>query len=148
MIGENFKFFDPPTTKRRPFKFFAKLNVNHILMANFSRLLKYQAFSLTELHNFSKVSQLVEYSTHKKTAFTITGPSNIQLLKFWLVNFPNFQTTFAKNFMKKRPGFKIDFQSAEKVLPLYQYLWAEISRQWTYGPWTFFEICMEEHFAS
>ena len=51
---ESFKFFDPPTTKWRSFKFFAKLNGNHILMANFSKLRKYQTFVLIELHNLSK----------------------------------------------------------------------------------------------
>ena len=48
------KFFDPPTTKWRSFKFFAKLNGNHILMANFSKFHKYQTFGLIELHNVSK----------------------------------------------------------------------------------------------
>ena len=32
--------------------------------------------------------------------------SNTQLLKFWLFNFSNFQTTVVKNFMIKIPGFK------------------------------------------
>ena len=54
VFGESFKFFDPPTTKWRSFKFFAKLNGNHILMANFSKLRKYQKFVLIELHNLSK----------------------------------------------------------------------------------------------
>ena len=51
---ESFKVFDPPTTKWRSFKFFAKLNGNHILMANFSKFCKYQTFVLIELHNLSK----------------------------------------------------------------------------------------------
>ena len=50
---ESFKFFGPPTTKWRSFKFFAKLIGNHILMANFSKLRKYQTFALIELHNLS-----------------------------------------------------------------------------------------------
>ena len=54
VFGESFKFFDPPTTKWRSFKFFVKLNGNHILMANFSKLRKYQTFVLIELHNLSK----------------------------------------------------------------------------------------------
>ena len=54
VFGESFKFFDSPTTKWRSFKFFAKLNGNHILMANFSKLRKYQTFGLIELHNLSK----------------------------------------------------------------------------------------------
>ena len=41
VFGESFKFFDPPTTKWLSFNFFAKLNVNPILMANFSKLRKY-----------------------------------------------------------------------------------------------------------
>ena len=56
VFGESFKFFDSPTTKWRSFKFFAKLNVNHILMANLSELCKYQRFGLIKLHNLSKVS--------------------------------------------------------------------------------------------
>ena len=51
---ESFKFFDPPTTKWRSFKFFTKLNGNHILMANFSKPCKYQTFGLIELYNLSK----------------------------------------------------------------------------------------------
>ena len=37
-----FQVFDSPTTKWRSFKFFAKLNGNHILMANFSKFCKYR----------------------------------------------------------------------------------------------------------
>ena len=60
---EIFKLFDPPrppltttttTTKSQSFKVFAKLIGNHTLMANFSKDRKYQAFSLTEMHNLSK----------------------------------------------------------------------------------------------
>ena len=54
MFGESVKFFGGPTTKRRSFKFFSKLNGNHILIANFSKLCKYQTFGLIELHNLSK----------------------------------------------------------------------------------------------
>ena len=77
---------------------------------------------------------MIEYLSYEKAVFTFTGPPNIQLLKFWLFNFSNFQTTFAKNFMKKLPGFKIDFQSSDKVLPLHQHLWSEIFRQWSNSP--------------
>ena len=115
MFGESFKFFDPPTTKWRPFKFFAKLNGNHILMANFSKLRKYQTFGLIELHNLSK-SQLAD------RIFKVS----------------NFQTTFLKNFMKGFLSFKIDFESTDKILPLHQYLWSDIFRQWNNGPLNFF----------
>ena len=55
----------------------------------------------------------------------------ILTFQFW---FANFQTNFVKNFMKKLPGFKIDFESTDKVLPLHQYVWSEISRQWNNSP--------------
>ena len=103
-------------------------------MANFSKHCKYQ-IGLLELHNLSK-GQLADKIF--KPVFTITGSSNIQLLKFWLFNSSNFQTTFVKNFTKKLPGFKIDFESNDKFLPLHQYLWSEISRQWNNGPLKFF----------
>ena len=78
--------------------------------------------------------------------------SNIYFLKFRLFNFSNFQTTFAKIFMKKLPGFKTDFESTNKVLPVHQYLWSEISRQWNNGPliffFFFFLICTQERFLS
>ena len=53
-------------------------------------------------------------------------------------NFPNFQTTFVKNSTKKPPGFKIDFESTDKVLSLHQYLWSEIPWQWNNGNLIFF----------
>ena len=54
LLGESFKFFDPPTTKWYTFKLFAKLNGNHIVMANFSKFYNYQTFGLIVLHNLSK----------------------------------------------------------------------------------------------
>ena len=54
-FGESFMFFDLPITKWRFFYFFAKLNGNHILIANFSKFRKYQTFDLIECHNLSKV---------------------------------------------------------------------------------------------
>ena len=51
---ESFKVFDPTTTKKRSFKFFVKLNKNHILLASFSKLRKYQTLVLIELHCFRK----------------------------------------------------------------------------------------------
>ena len=81
--------------------------------------------------------------------FTITRSSNLHFLKFRHFNFSNFQTTFVNFFTKKSPGFKIDFESTDKVLRIHQYLWTEISRQWNNGPLTFFfEICTEEPFTS
>ena len=75
MLGESFKFFHPLTTKRRSFKFFAKLNGNHILIANFSKPRKYQTFGLIELHNLSRIQSLIKYLSYGKAVFTITGSS-------------------------------------------------------------------------
>ena len=116
-----------------------KFNGNYILMATFSKLHKYQTFCLIELHNLSK-GQLADrmFKLWKNYVYNYRAISNIQLLKFWLFNFPNVHITFFKNFMKRLPGFKIDFESTDKVLPLHQYLWSEISRQWNNGPLNFF----------
>ena len=103
-------------------------------MANFSKHRKYQ-IGLIELHNLSK-GQLADKIL--KPVFTITGSSNIQLLKFWIFNSSNFQTTFVKKFTKKLPGFKTDFESTDKFLPLHEYIWSEISQQWNNGPLNFF----------
>ena len=77
-------------------------------------------------------------SSYRRVLFTTTGPSDIQLLKFWLFNFSNFQVNFVKNFIRQLPGFKIDFESTDKVLPFHQYLWSEISRQEHNNPLNFF----------
>ena len=47
--GKSLKFFDPPTTKWRSFKFFAKLNGNHILMTNLSKLAVNYSVSCVQL---------------------------------------------------------------------------------------------------
>ena len=49
------KFFGPPTTKWRPCKIFAKLNGNHLLMANIFKLHEYQTFGLMKMHNMCKI---------------------------------------------------------------------------------------------
>ena len=47
--------FVRPTTKWQPCKIFAKLNGNHLLMANIFKLHKYQTFGLLKMHNMSKI---------------------------------------------------------------------------------------------
>ena len=49
-----FQILWPTHHKMKSFKFFAKLNGNHISMNNFSKFRKYQTFGLIELHNLSK----------------------------------------------------------------------------------------------
>ena len=50
--SKSLNYFDPSTTKWWPFEIFAKLNRNHLLIANLFN--KYQAFCLMEMHNMSK----------------------------------------------------------------------------------------------
>ena len=114
-----------------------------ILMVHFSKLRKYQTFGLIELHN---LSQLIEYLSYEKAVFTIAGSSNIQLLKLWFFNFSSFQTTFDQSFMKKLPGFKIDFESTDNFFPLHQWN-ASTMKQWFFD-FFFFLICTEECFTS
>ena len=105
----SFKFFDPPTTKWRPLKFFVKLNGNHILMANFSKLRKYQRFGFIELHNLSK-GQLVD-RTFKLWKISVYDYGAVKHTNSDFLIFPTFKQLFVKNFMKKLPGFKIYFES-------------------------------------
>ena len=111
-----------------------KLNRIHILMANFSNFHKYQAFGFIELHSFSK-GQLADriFKFWKRSVYNYQAikHTTFEILTF---NFPSFQTTFVKTFMEKLPGFKINFESTYKVLPLHQYLWSEISQQWNDSP--------------
>ena len=142
MFGESFNFFDPPTTKRWSFNFFAKLSGNDILIANFSKLRKYQTLVLIGLHNLSK-SQLADriFKLWKSCVYDYRAVEHTTL-KFWFFKFFNFRTTFVKNFMKKLPDFKIYFESTDRDLPLHQYLWPKISRKWNNGPlhifWNFY----------
>ena len=43
-----------PTTKWRPRKIFAKLNGNHLSLANIFKLHKHQTFGLMKMHNMFK----------------------------------------------------------------------------------------------
>ena len=55
MSAKSLKFFGPPTTKRRPCKIFAKLNRNHLLMANIFKPHENQRFGLMKMHNMCKI---------------------------------------------------------------------------------------------
>ena len=150
MFIESFKFFDPPTTKWRAFKFFAKLNGNHILVANFFKLRKYQTFALIELHNLSKC-QLADriFKLLKNYSSYLRLPSSRTYI-FWnsdILIFPTFERVLSK-FYEKTSRFLNNFENVDIFLPLHQYLWSKISRQWNNCPLNFFETCTEEPFAS
>ena len=130
------------------FKFFVKLNGNHILMANFSKFPKYQTFGFIELHNLSKGQLIDRIFKLSKAVLTITGPSNIQLLKFWLFNFSNFQTTFVKNFMK---NFQVSKYILKVLIKSYRFTnICDLKILYTQAAalWIFLEIYTEERFAS
>ena len=55
MSAKSLKLFGPSTTKWRACKFFAKLNRNHLLMANIFKLQEYQTFGLMKIHNMCKI---------------------------------------------------------------------------------------------
>ena len=102
VFGESFKFFDPLTTKWRSFNFFAKLNRNHILMAYFSKLRKYQTFGFIELHNLSKGHffklwkiSVYDYRAVKQTTF--------EILTF---KFFQFSNNFCQTFYEKTSRFQ------------------------------------------
>ena len=53
--AKSLKFFGSSTTKWQPCKIIAKLNGNHLLMANIFKLYEYQTFGLIKMHNMSKI---------------------------------------------------------------------------------------------
>ena len=55
MSAKSLKIFGLPTTKWWPCKIFAKLNGNHLLMANIFKLHEYQTFGLMKIHNMCKI---------------------------------------------------------------------------------------------
>ena len=109
-------------------------------LGNFSKFRKYQRFGLIELHNVSKVQLADRTFKLRKSCvydYRVVEHTTFEILTFWFW-FANFQTNFVKNFMKKFPGLKIDFESIDKVLPLHQYIWSEISQQWNNSHLIFF----------
>ena len=69
------KFFGPPTTKWRSCKTFAKLNGNHLLMANIFKLHEYQTFGLMKIHNvqnliYHKIFSLLRWNKKYFSCFS------------------------------------------------------------------------------
>ena len=81
--------FGPRTTKWCPCKIFAKLNGNHLLMANISKLHKHKTFGLMKMHNMYKSDLPITYSVYGKVWFTMNGSSKMLFFSFCL--FPFFQ---------------------------------------------------------
>ena len=70
----------------------------------------------------------------KKLYLRLPGRLTYIFWDFDFLIFPTFKQLLTKFFTKKPPGFKKGFESTDKVLPLHQYLWSEISRQWNNVP--------------
>ena len=70
----------------------------------------------------------------KKLCLRLPGRLTYIFWDFDFLIFPTFKQLLTKFFTKKPPGFKKGFESTNKVLPLHQYLWSEISRQWNNVP--------------
>ena len=86
--------------------------------------------------------------SYEKPLFTITGPSKIQLLKFWRFNFSNFQITFVKNFMK---NFRVSKYILKVLIKSYRFTNIcdlKILYNQAAALWIFLEIFTEERFAS
>ena len=83
-----------------------KLNGNHILMVNFSKLRKWQTFLLIELHNLSKCQLADIIFKLWKAVFTIIRSSNIHFLKFWHFNSPAFKRLLSKFLLKNLQVFR------------------------------------------
>ena len=149
MFGESFNFFDPPTTKRWSFNFFAKLSGNDILIANFSKLRKYQTLVLIGLHNLSK-SQLADriFKLWKSCVYDYRAVEHTTL-KFWFFKFFNFRTTCQK-FYEKTSRFQNIF-ILKVLIEIYRFT-SIYDRKFLENETTalciFFEISTEELFAS
>ena len=115
------------------FRFF-RYRLDHIN----NRQVAYKVAETLTWHNLTKGQSADRILKLWKSCVYDYRPSNMQLLKFWLFNFSNLQTTFIKDFRKKNPGFKIYVGSTDKGLPIQQYLWSEISRQWNNSILIFF----------
>ena len=73
--------FGPPTTKWWPCKIFAKLNVNHLLMANIFKLQEYQTFGLMKMHNMIKIW----FANNK---FNLLRWNKKSFWRYWIISFP------------------------------------------------------------
>ena len=123
-----------PPQNDGPLIFFAKLNGNQILMANSSSLRKYKTFGLIELHNLSK-GWLAD-RIFKLWKSCVCDYRVVEYI-FWnsdILIFATFKQLLSFFLRKYLQVSKIDFESTDKVLPLHQYLWSEISWQWNNGP--------------
>ena len=84
--------FDLSATNRRLFKIFAKLNGNHLLVANIFKLHEYQTFGSMKMHNMSKMWKPIINSVFETVWLTMNEPPKMLIFKlfpfsiFWISN--------------------------------------------------------------
>ena len=147
MFGKSLKFFGQPTTKWRSCKIFAKLNGNHLLMANFFKLQEYKTFGLMKMHNMSKIWFANNKFSLPKVWFTINRPSKMLLLIFVFFIFPNFKWLLSK-LLWKNNLFYNGFRGSYEVLLRQKYFWSTHFWQWNDFLLKCFEVCSEMHLVS
>ena len=81
-----------PPQNHGPLNFLRNLTDNHILMAHFSKLRKYQTFVLIELHNMSK-GQLADriFKIIKKLCLRLPGRRTYIFCNSDILIFPTFK---------------------------------------------------------
>ena len=84
------------THHKKVCKVFAKLNGNHLLMANIFKLHEYPAFGLMKMRNMCKIWLANKIFSLWKGWFTINGPSKMLFFTFWLFPLPKILKTMSK----------------------------------------------------
>ena len=126
--------FGPPTKKWRACKNFAKLNGNHLLMANLFKLHKYQTIGLLKCIIWAKSNLAILNPVCKKFVLRLTGCRNCYFLIFAFFYFSIFKMTIVKNNMGKPSFFIMNFVGSYEVLLRQKYFWYTYFWPWNNGP--------------
>ena len=135
------KFFGPPTTKWRPCKIFAKLNGNHLLMANIFKLHEYQTFGLMKMHNMCKIWFANNiFSLWKRLVYDWRTVENAI---FYFLSFPF--TQISKDYCQKSYNGFWSFLVISTTSQIFLIcIFLKMKRRHFY----FFSICTDMHFGS
>ena len=97
------KFFGPPTTKWRPCKFFAKLNGNHLLMANISNFTNIRHLVYWKCIIWAKSDLPIINSVCEKFNLRLTGCRKCCFISLPFFIFPSFNWLLPKLLWKNHP---------------------------------------------
>ena len=101
MSGKSLKIFCPPTTKWWPYKTFAKLNGNHLLIASIFKVHVCQTFGLMKMHNMNKIRFANnKFSLWKKFGLRLTGHQKCYFLIFAFLFFQISDDNCQKSYEK------------------------------------------------